>query len=106
MKTKEELNALKKETEELKGKLAELNDEELEQVSGGRRDGSFSILHEGLVHTGSVETDNDFLGEDPPMGFKSGVKMICPLCTKIYTGSETQCTEPACCGAQLEPYEV
>ena len=35
MKTKEELNALKKEVESLKKKLAELTEEELEQVSGG-----------------------------------------------------------------------
>ena len=35
MKTKEELNALKKEVEALNKKLAELSDEELEQVTGG-----------------------------------------------------------------------
>ena len=35
MKTKEELNALKEEVETLNKKLAELNEEELEQVSGG-----------------------------------------------------------------------
>ena len=35
MKTKEELNALKEEVEKLNKKLAELSDEELEQVSGG-----------------------------------------------------------------------
>ena len=35
MKTKEELNALKKEVETLNKKLAELNEEELEQVVGG-----------------------------------------------------------------------
>ena len=35
MKTKEELNALKEEVETLNKKLAELTDEELEQVSGG-----------------------------------------------------------------------
>ena len=35
MKTKEELNALKKEVENLKKKLAELTEEELEQVTGG-----------------------------------------------------------------------
>ena len=34
-KTKEELNALKKEVETLNKKLCELTDEELEQVSGG-----------------------------------------------------------------------
>ena len=35
MKTKEELNALKEEVETLNKKLAELTDEELEQVTGG-----------------------------------------------------------------------
>ena len=35
MKTKEELNAIKEEIETLNNKLAELNEEELEQVSGG-----------------------------------------------------------------------
>ena len=35
MKTKEELNALKKEVEALNKKLAELTDEELAQVPGG-----------------------------------------------------------------------
>ena len=36
MKTKEELNALKEEVETLNKKLAELSEEELTQVSGGR----------------------------------------------------------------------
>ena len=35
MKTKEELNTLKEEVEALNKKLAELNEEELAQVSGG-----------------------------------------------------------------------
>ena len=35
MKTKEELNALKKEVETLNKKLAELNEDELDQVTGG-----------------------------------------------------------------------
>lgn len=36
MKTKEELNAIKEEVETLKNKLAELTDEELTQVTGGK----------------------------------------------------------------------
>lgn len=36
MKTNEELNALKEEVETLNKKLAELTEEELEQVTGGR----------------------------------------------------------------------
>ena len=35
MKTKEELNAIKNEVEALNKKLAELNEDELKQVSGG-----------------------------------------------------------------------
>ena len=35
MKTKEELNAIKEEVEAVSKKLAELSEEELEQVSGG-----------------------------------------------------------------------
>ncbi len=38
MKTKEELNALKKEVETLNKKLAELNEDELKQVTGGGGD--------------------------------------------------------------------
>ena len=37
MKTKEELNSLKEEVKTLNKKLAELTEEELEQVSGGQR---------------------------------------------------------------------
>ena len=37
MKTVEELNALKEEVENLNKKLAELTDEELEQVTGGKQ---------------------------------------------------------------------
>lgn len=40
MKTKEELNALKEEVETLNKKLAELNEEELAQVSGGAGGGN------------------------------------------------------------------
>ena len=39
MKTKEELNALKEEVEALSKKLAELTEEELEQVSSGIANG-------------------------------------------------------------------
>ena len=48
MKTKEELNALKEEVETMSRKLAELTDEELEQVTGGivpdTQDGKFFVL--------------------------------------------------------------
>ena len=42
MKTKEELNALKEEVEALNRKLAELSEDELEQVTGGFEPGSYS----------------------------------------------------------------
>ena len=37
MRTKEDLNALKEDVETLNNKLAELTDEELEQVNGGAK---------------------------------------------------------------------
>ena len=46
MKTKEELNALKEEVETLNKKLAELTDEELEQVSGGVIDSPFNYQYD------------------------------------------------------------
>lgn len=45
MKNKEELNALKKEVETLKKKLAELTDEELEQISGGMSEIDEAIMN-------------------------------------------------------------
>ena len=47
MKTKEELNALKEEVEALNKKLAELTEEELEQVASGGQNywGSFGKKH-------------------------------------------------------------
>ena len=48
MKTKEELNTLKEEIETLNGKLAELTEEELEQVVGG----SFEDLEQKALSGG------------------------------------------------------
>lgn len=45
MKTKEELNALKKEVETMSRKLAELTDDELTQVTGGVNFGNLSQVH-------------------------------------------------------------
>ena len=52
MKTKEELNALKEEVENLSKKLAELTEEELAQVTGGVAPDLFSPMHviEPAVH--------------------------------------------------------
>ena len=44
MKTKEELIALKEEVETVSRKLAELTDEELEQVSGGKPPASIPLI--------------------------------------------------------------
>ena len=49
MKTKEELNALKEEVENVNKKLAELTDEELAQVSGGV---AHSVIHLAPIHLG------------------------------------------------------
>ena len=46
MKTKEELNALKKEVVTLREKLHELTEEELEQVTGGIVGGGFFVKGE------------------------------------------------------------
>ena len=56
MKTKEELNALKNEVKSLNEKLAELNEDELKEVTGGT-----NLLNTGLENaTGSTpETDFD-----------------------------------------------
>lgn len=60
MKTPEELNALKAEVETVKGKLAELTDEELAQVTG----------------SGFLPVEND--GNDV-------IYFQCPLCGKTIT---------------------
>ena len=48
MKTKDELTALKAEMETLNRKLAELTDDELEQVSGGAILGYYDTIIDGL----------------------------------------------------------
>ena len=46
MKTKEELNVLKQEVENVNKKLAELTDEELAEVSGGRVSAFIILKHD------------------------------------------------------------
>lgn len=48
MKTKEELNAFRNEVEALSAKLAELKEEEMEQIVGGDSDGFVWKKPEGL----------------------------------------------------------
>ena len=50
MKTKEELDTLKEEVETLNKKLAELTEEELEQVAGGSFDGDMQKYIEGILN--------------------------------------------------------
>ena len=57
MKTKEELKALKMEIETMNKKLAELNDEELAQVSGG------SDLPDGMVILSFSSTRDNLLND-------------------------------------------
>ena len=66
MKTKDELNALKGELEELSRKLAELNEEELEQVIGGlgslppiKPDEKY-VMTAGISPNDSVDFGQDF----------------------------------------------
>ena len=50
MKTKEELNALKNEVKALNKKLAELNEEELAQVTGGSVDDVYQRYNEDILN--------------------------------------------------------
>ena len=64
MKTREELNALKEEVETLKGKLAELTDEELAQVSGGDGgDGGAGVVVQPLQQ-GAVTVNDGNCGDE------------------------------------------
>ena len=56
MKTKEELNALKEEVETLNRKLAELNEDELKQVGGGRDSYTFDLYD---IHKLVTETEKE-----------------------------------------------
>ena len=53
MKTKEELNALKEKAETVSNRLAELTEDELEQVTGGEIHISYVVdeLCDGVQHT-------------------------------------------------------
>lgn len=62
MKTKEELNALKKEVKAVREKLAELTEEELAQVVGGLSDSSFDTEKSGdpkEFHVYTFETEEE-----------------------------------------------
>ena len=73
MKTKEELNALKEEVETLNKKLAELSEEELEQIAAGAIGGKYYFFCKGCGYN--------------TRDYKIGLAGTCPLCDgKIYTG--------------------
>lgn len=55
MKTKEEIDALKEEVETLRRKLAELSEEELEQVSGGT---SYDFYYNLIIASQNSRNDN------------------------------------------------
>ena len=63
MKTKKELNALKEEVEALNNKLAELNEDELQQVIGGYE--IFFYNSQNLSETGEEEKKGNNVGFFP-----------------------------------------
>ena len=74
MKTKEELNALKEEVETLNKKLAELSEDELEQVTGG------VIFHKQIgkyCKYCDAETSQTYRGDG--FGWSSGKAFMCDL---------------------------
>lgn len=58
MKTKEELNALKKEFQTLNAKLAELSNDELLQVAGGSMNKSELVPNNGVIWLKEESFDN------------------------------------------------
>ena len=64
MKTKEELNELKKEVEAVNEKLQELTEEELEQVNGGAFQGPSLIIGYAPCEKPWKDTSGDLLLKD------------------------------------------
>ena len=60
MKTKEELNALKEEVETLNAKLAELSEEELAQVCGGKAKAVVLLGAETLFTIDDTSTEKQY----------------------------------------------
>ena len=84
MKTTEELNIIKEEIEMLNGKLAELTDEELEQVTGGYNEYSRFLICEQILDDCSVKqkiagmgmNENDqILGSDKTVRIKTSYSL-------------------------------
>ena len=73
MKTKEELNALKEEVEALNKKLAELTEEELAQVSGGKR-------RSGTGNCGFTSVSGQRCAGHFVYGIPESTCYSCPLC--------------------------
>ena len=72
MKTKEELIALKEEVETLNKKLAELNEDELEQVSGGH---DIHTITKNDIDRGGLQLGSDDGGRAGGAGGGSGAAM-------------------------------
>ena len=84
MKTTEELNIIKEEIEMLNGKLAELTDEELEQVTGGYNEYSRFLICEQILDDCRVKqkiagmgmNENDqILGSDKTVRIKTSYSL-------------------------------
>ena len=87
MKTKEELNALKKEVEAMNKKLAELTEEELKQVSGG------APMHRELKKTQLVCPDCGYVLAEYPEGTTYMIEeggLYCPVCKKLVRPKEIE----------------
>ena len=84
MKTTEELNIIKEEIEMLNGKLAELTDEELEQVTGGYNEYSRFLICEQILDDCSVKQkiagmgmnkNDQILGSDQTVRIKTSYSL-------------------------------
>ena len=103
MKTKEELNAIKEEIEALNRKLAELTDEELEQITGGKGGASGpdpTIKYVNGCGTFCTNLDCNWSDDSTSYTARTGSNR-CPVCgskvLELICGStSTCCSNPDC----------
>ena len=87
MKTKEELNAIKEEVEVLNKKLAELNEDELKQVTGGWLDQAEAVggfISPKLPGTSAVNPSDFEFEQTPKDSYENiilGTHHTCPIDT-------------------------
>ena len=87
MKTKEELNALKEEVKAVNKKLAELTEEELEQVSGGfRGDSDYTTTYRKTCSNCGYILREAFLSGCAVLANDDDLLSECPQCHKAGTG--------------------